>query len=593
VVQDPSSGLDTLNISTTIIVNNENAAIVDVAYNMSDLTAVMQDYTGLGQTGETIMVAQDADGHAISLFPLRFDTTAALHTNLDSLHLYANNGGTFTDVFGYRGHEVTVSARPVGLANWVIATKMDNSEIYAPTVKLRNTLFTITAISIALILAIALYLALFFSRPILSIAETARKIGRGDLSARSGVKQNDEVGKLGASINAMGQNLSELVTRIETQRNQLQVILDNTSEGIAAVNKEGYIAIANKAAGELASVPGGQLVGKLFGSVFVWLKDGDPYPIDYQKPGTQTYRSLQYKDANGALHYVRLVVSEVIGVAKDAQTIITIHDETRSRELEDMKVDFVSMAAHELRTPLAAVRGYLELLKYKEAANLHNGGGQYISQALQSTRDLSGLINNLLDVTRIERGTLTLHMDEVDLAASVYHAVKDSEFVANEKHIALHYSGPEEGCRVVGDDVALREIINNLLGNAVKYTPSKGSIDVNFVEKDGKYHISVRDTGSGIPKSALPNLFSKFYRVHGGLDSGSTGTGLGLFISRSIAERHHGTITVESEERKGSTFTFIMPKSSNEDLAAVKQQKQSIDLVIRGHRGWVTQNIDR
>jgi two-component system phosphate regulon sensor histidine kinase PhoR len=184
-------------------------------------------------------------------------------------------------------------------------------------------------------------------------------------------------------------------------------------------------------------------------------------------------------------------------------------------------------------------------------------------------------------------------MDEVDLAESVSHAVKDSRFIAEEKHIALNYSGPESGCKVVGDEVALREIVNNLLSNAVKYTPSKGSIDVQFVEKEGKYFIGVKDTGLGIPKSALPNLFSKFYRVHGGLDSGSTGTGLGLFISKSIAERHQGTITVESEEGKGSVFTFSMPKSTDEDIAAAKQQKQSIDLVIRGHRGWVTQNIDR
>ncbi|HSW80326.1 MAG TPA: HAMP domain-containing sensor histidine kinase, partial [Candidatus Saccharimonadales bacterium] len=296
------------------------------------------------------------------------------------------------------------------------------------------------------------------------------------------------------------------------------------------------------------------------------------------------------------IHYVKVIVSQVRSSNDQEQsgshTIVTIHDETRSRELEAMKVDFVSMAAHELRTPLAAISGYLELLKIKERENLQGENKRYVDQALISAKELGDLINNLLDVTRIEKGTLALHMEEVDLAASAHQAVQDAYFTAQKKNISLSYAGEENNCMVVGDEVALREIINNLLTNAIKYTENGGSIHVNFGKRGQTFAVSVKDTGYGIPKASLPNLFTKFYRVHGGLDSGSTGTGLGLYISKSIAERHGGTITVESQEGIGSTFTFIIPELTAARLDEMKQ-KQPGNLNVRRHRGWVTQNINR
>ena len=131
-----------------------------------------------------------------------------------------------------------------------------------------------------------------------------------------------------------------------------------------------------------------------------------------------------------------------------------------------------------------------------------------------------------------------------------------------------------------------------MLANAVKYTQPNGSVAVAIERENDMYLVRVKDTGMGIPKQALPHLFTKFYRVHGGLDSGSTGTGLGLFISKSIIERHNGAITVESEEGKGSTFTFSVPALDEQQLAAL-QSEESKEAVMRRHRGWVTKNIAR
>ncbi|HEX9153359.1 MAG TPA: ATP-binding protein, partial [Candidatus Saccharimonadales bacterium] len=338
------------------------------------------------------------------------------------------------------------------------------------------------------------------------------------------------------------------------------------------------------------------IIGQNINNLFTWSQDLQPITIDYNANNTAIYPDLQYIDHAGITHFIKIIVAKVSGQQENnnsAQAIVTIHDETKTRELENMKIDFVSMAAHELRTPLASLRGYIELMSYREGKNMSEDANKYLKQALKSSKELGGLINNLLDVTRIERGTLTFDMEEVDLAASVSQSVANSHFGADDKQIKLTYEGPQSGCMVMADHLAIREVINNLVSNAIKYTAPNGSVSVSLKQEGNSYITRVRDTGIGIPKSALPYLFTKFYRVHGGLDSGSTGTGLGLFISKSIIERHNGTISVESEEGVGSVFSFTVPVLDKANMAAPKADKQPEQSFIRRHRGWVTKNIAR
>jgi PAS domain S-box-containing protein len=591
--EDPRDGINKLYITTTLSVNKKESALMSAVFRTDDITAAVQDYTGLGTTGETVVAEKDGNGDAISLFPLRFDTDAALKTKLNSLNILAHEDTTQSQVTDYRGRQVIVAARSIGFADWVIATKMDKDEVLASIALLRDALIGIIVISSIIIGAIALYFGRFFTNPILDIARTSQRIGKGEFGARSSVQRNDEIGALASSINAMGLSLNEFVSDLESQRHRLEIILNSTVESILAIDKQGVIIIANKAAAELTHRNVSELVGQNIHDVFVWTHDIRSFAIDYDVPGANTYPDLEYINPAGGRHYVKLIVAKVSGEQeqKAAQTIITIHDETKSRELEDMKIDFVSMAAHELRTPLAALRGYLELISYKER-DPSEEVTNYIRQALGSATELGGLINNLLDVTRIERGTLTLNMEKTDLATSVSKTVQDMSFAAEDRQLTLLYDGPLEGAFAFADPVALREVTNNLVSNAVKYTQPGGRIEVVLQRHDDEYVVSVKDTGIGIPKHALPNLFTKFYRVHGGLDSGSTGTGLGLFIAKSIIERHSGSIGVRSDETVGSTFTYTIPVF-NEERKQAHPEQQAASNITRKHRGWITKNITR
>lgn len=593
--KDPNDDINKLYITSNVRINKKEAGYLTVIFRIDDIVAAVQDYTGLGSTGETVVSAQDKNKVAISLFPLRFDTDAALQKNLNSLQLF-NTATTPNDVLiDYRGKPVLVAPLPIGFANWVIATKIDKKEVLTPITQLRSALLSIVLVLSLATILVAFYLGRFFTRPIVRIAEVSERIGKGDFSARSELTRSDEIGALSTSINAMGLSLKEFVAHIESQRRRLEIILNSTEESILAIDKKGVIIIANQATALLAKRPLNRIVGKPFNDIFSWYRNSQPFSVDYDKPGTHTYSDMNYIDTEGITRYVKLIVTRTTGEQEDtAQAIITVHDETKSRELENMKVDFVSMAAHELRTPLAAIRGYIELISYKISDTAGVDVKKYLDQSLKSTTELGGLITNLLDVTRIERGSLVLNFTKVDLAADLQQAIRNVSFNAQEKQITLKYEGPVQGSPIIADQIGLHEVINNLLSNAIKYTEPHGNIYVSLVKKADHYIVTIKDSGIGIPKRALPNLFTKFYRVHGGLNSGSTGTGLGLFIAKSIIERHGGTISVDSEEGVGSTFNFTIPILDEARLAVLQAESQQSSLTnIRKKRGWITQNITR
>lgn len=587
IVKDPRDGTLKVEVSTRI-----NAqATLSAVFRTDDLIAVVQDYTGLDSTGETAVIASQG----VSLLPLRFNTDGALTTNFDSLNAQNASSGSYETGTDYRGKQVVyVTQRPLGLNNWVIIDKMDMNEALASTAALRTTMIWMLFVVCIVIIAVAFLFTGFITRPILYMVKIAKRIGDGDFTAVVGFKRRDELGTLGASIDTMKDNLSHLIGGIESQRERLEVILNTTTEGIFAIDESARVLLANRSAEKLVQGTAKDVLGKTMNDIFNWARNSQPFAIDYQKPGITTYTDLEFTDKQGTLRYVKMIVAQVHEELQAGRThaIVTIHDETSGRELEAMKTDFVSMAAHELRTPLTAVRGYLEMAALKEQQH-EADGGEYVDKALKNVNELSGLINNLLDVTRIERGTMMLEMDRMDFAECIQHAIDDAHFLAVDRNINLAYDGPKSGKLVVGDLIAVREIVNNLLSNAIKYTRPGGSVDVRFSESDAGYSVSVKDTGIGIAKEAQKYLFNKFYRVHGGLESGSSGTGLGLYIAQSIAQRHNGSITVESEEGKGSDFTFTLPKFTDERYNEVRSRKDTTNTMIRRKRGWVTKNIAR
>lgn len=251
-----------------------------------------------------------------------------------------------------------------------------------------------------------------------------------------------------------------------------------------------------------------------------------------------------------------------LGETIDVACVLLLQDKTKEKQLEAMKLDFVSMAAHELRTPLTSIKGYISVFLNENEKKLTPDQLMFITRINTSTQQLAGLVENLLSVARVERGAMNLHTQVIDWVANVKAQTETFEHRANEKRISIKFTEPKEAIpQVQVDLVRINEVLNNMISNAINYTEPMGKIEIWIDTKDEMVCTHVKDTGKGIAKEDLAKLFTKFFRVQGGpAEQASKGNGLGLYLSKAIVDLHKGKIWAESEGvGKGTTFSFCLP----------------------------------
>jgi len=237
------------------------------------------------------------------------------------------------------------------------------------------------------------------------------------------------------------------------------------------------------------------------------------------------------------------------------------------RKIDEMKSEFVSVASHELRTPLSAIKNAVQLMLQGRTGKINENQAKFLSLAERNINRLTSILNSLLDLSRIESGKISIKFEELDLRSSIEFILSSLKSQADGKSIQLKMETPGELPSVYGDREKIEQILTNLVGNAIKFTPEGGEISVSakpFKEEEHMVAISVRDSGIGIPGDQLDRIFEKFHQVEDSLRRSVTGTGLGLAITKGLVEAHHGRIWVESEIGKGSTFTFTLPMSKGE-----------------------------
>lgn len=256
---------------------------------------------------------------------------------------------------------------------------------------------------------------------------------------------------------------------------------------------------------------------------------------------------------------------EIIGIAIDNALLYQSIQEANERlkGLDKLKDEFVSLASHELRTPLTAIKSYLwmVLAQDKDMGSLSEKQHKYLDRTYKASEELLALVGDMLDVSRIESGRMTITKSPVDMVALATDVVSQVMATAQIKHLQL--SVQQQALQpVIADSSRIREVLTNLLGNSLKFTPENGSITISFIEKDNMLWTSVADTGKGIKSSDVGKLFEKFGMIAGNYLTRDTsqGTGLGLYICKKIVELHGGTIIVASKgENHGATFTFSLP----------------------------------
>jgi PAS domain S-box-containing protein len=376
--------------------------------------------------------------------------------------------------------------------------------------------------------------------------------------------------------------IRELVIDTIAERNKLTTVMQSIVDGVFALDKTSKVILANPAVLSMLKLQKKDILGKKLddcltmfnGEQKVSCKDLLPLKNLTKDKVIAQLKSLKITTSSSDKHIFVNLTSSAIKEGKEVGlgAIITMSDVSKEKELEEMKIDFVSMAAHELRTPITSARGYLSLIQKDGLDKLSPEQRSYIDKAFIASTQLASLVDNLLAVSRIEQGAVKLQVASCDWIKTVKDCVANFQPLAKEKKIKLIANLPQKLSNVLIDKFRITEVLSNLIDNALAYTKSNGKVVVEVEEKNDEIITNIKDTGIGIPQEALPKLFTKFFRVSGILEQGSKGTGLGLYISKAIVEMHHGRIWVNSILGKGSSFSFALP-ALREKLKYSKKEK--------------------
>lgn len=357
----------------------------------------------------------------------------------------------------------------------------------------------------------------------------------------------------------------------------LDGVLSSIKDGIIVLDTQQRIVLANKAAEVITGYHVSEMTGKIIDNLLM-MRDQSGQTVTFkscceigQRNDQTVGGSLILANLIGRQDHstqVEILVSRVTGdITSELSCLLILHDVTQERVFKQMQIDFVSMASHEFRTPITSIINYLAVLSEETKGKLKAQQLEFLSRALASAQQLSFLVDNLLNVSKIERGSISLSLHSMDWHKSLTDVFQNHRPQATAKNISLELELPPSLSPVLADDIRINEVLNNLIDNAINYTKEGGKITIGAKLSGNEVVTYVQDTGVGIPQEVIPHLFTKFFRAPGALQQSSKGTGLGLYIAKSIIDLHHGKIWVESTLGKGSTFYFTLPLADNSQMS--------------------------
>jgi len=465
--------------------------------------------------------------------------------------------GRDTRVSATVGEEMLYTAVPIRVDGTVVGvarTAVPTSQIHA-SVRRIVTVISLSALVVAfLAVALAYYVARRSVRSVHSVAEGARRLSEGDLEYRVEALTSDETQELAHAFNRMAASLREVIQGLSSERNRLSAVLDTMADGIVVIGGEGRIDLMNRTAGEMLGVDVSRAIHGRFMQV---IRDHDLHDLVSQSlsTGQQQHKETEILSSRRFLS----AIATRLGEDGTPGVLLTLHDLTRFRQVETTRREFVSNVSHEMRSPLASIKVMVETLE-DGALEEQPTARDFIQRIHREVDHMADMVNDLLELSRIESGRTVPVLVDLDMRPLVEEVKEQFQERARVKDIAMVASLPESLPHVRGDRERLRQVLVNLLDNALKFTPEQGRVTISASARARDVEFRVSDTGIGIPREHLPHIFERFYKVES--SRRDAGTGLGLAIVKHIVQAHGGEVKVESREGIGSTFTFTVPRSS-------------------------------
>jgi two-component system phosphate regulon sensor histidine kinase PhoR len=392
------------------------------------------------------------------------------------------------------------------------------------------------------------------SRRIRRLEEFSHRVAAGDFLPFETRSHGDELDDLARAFNATAARLAETIRMLSDERNREATILGSMIEGVAVISARERVLYSNRAFSQILGLEGQAVEDR-------------PLIEMVRHTGLlavikEALRAEKQESSEIVVGTVRprsfAVTATPLRAGGASGAVLVLHEITELRRLERVRQDFVANVSHEFRTPLTAIQGFAETLlsgALEDPANRR----RFVEIIRDHATRLARLTEDLLELSRIEAGELKLEFQPVSVQQLVDSCVETASLKARAKELTLKVNVPEGLPTVRGDANRLQEVLQNLLDNAVQYTPCGGNIEVTAADSADQIVITVSDTGIGIPQAEQSRIFERFYRVDAARSREAGGTGLGLSIARHIVEAHGGRIWVESTVGEGSRFHFSIP----------------------------------
>jgi PAS domain S-box len=414
----------------------------------------------------------------------------------------------------------------------------------------------------------------------------------GTLSSRVKMSGNDELYDLSENINYMLETLENKENKIQQaeqmSRKRMESIIENIISGVLVIDEKTHQIIdVNPVAEEIIGLPMDKIVGNLCHE-FVCPAEKGKCPIsDLGETLNRSERIL----INAKGEKIPILKSVATVALSDKKYLIeSFVDLSKIKEAENeiiqakfvaesanrAKSDFLANMSHELRTPLNSIIGFSDLMLERNAGELTDQQNRYITNISTSGKHLLSLINNVLDLSKIEAGKMELYLEEFTVEETLIEVKQLMTTLANKKGITVNYNVAQPVTMICADKIKLKQILYNLISNAIKFTPEHGTIDVNVEAVENVIRFSVKDTGIGISEKGLARLFQPFTQLDSATNRQYEGSGLGLTLVKRFVELHNGKIGVQSEQGKGTTFTFEFPLTENMDKSDIVPENVDI-----------------
>ena len=390
----------------------------------------------------------------------------------------------------------------------------------------------------------------FLSVPLIVGAEAIGMLGVGSVTPQA--FDSRHLGLLSTVANqaAVAINNAKLFTQTLLEKQRLETILTNMADGLLVLDEHTRVATINPALERILGLEAKEVLGRRPSEAST-----DPRLVPLGSLCAGLGREIMLEEGR----VVRVTSSVVVDAAKRYMgAVVVVHDVTRERELEQMKSDFLANASHELRTPLHSIKGFIKLLLDGNGPDPETQK-EFLGIINEQTEHLGSLVDDLLDVSRIDAGHLELRRDRLLMDHVIHKTAQKLSNMASDKGIEFKIDVPSSLPTIEGDEDRLTQVLTNLMHNAIKFSFEGGEIGVRAEVSGRELLVQVADRGAGIPKEAIPRLFDRFYQVDGSMTRSVGGSGLGLYISKQIVEAHHGRIWADSIAGEGSTFSFTLP----------------------------------